>query len=979
MELKLLSSPIIDPLTIQLYDQEKIPFKVIVQCESHELALSAYQRPITKDDKFLFEFINNRNLKHLASDIQDFKVQLEQEYNQNNQENFLERYEATCKIFLGTQFLKTSNKKRKQENYLKFQTQQIQNQEYQQQSRVFQGTQNIAQLSQIGTLRDQNQGLLQVQNFYESKSKKTLVCGVYENENLSQIEDFIRSFRNQDIDLVILCNGLDSLERTLRQKLLLKHEKQTLITIEIDKNQYSVNNALVLQYQFSENNLQHEVIFVIKYFKSSNYDIQRWLYNGIGKHFDPDFFYVTQCSLIQSDHSINTQLKSIKQKNLCAITCSILQNNLRSWNPLNPINALLLEQTLDHLENISTNNLFSVVLDHNPFFCFYDWQKIKQFIDLYLQKIIKSECDYVQNIIVQGENYILPSLAAEQGLLFGRSDKIVAQASCNDSLSKIMNQQRKRKNSKASTHNQFLETYSTLSSTWKINLFIRLIQQIALKTMHIHSSLNNYFGISAIIFIFAQSSYDFFGNAFGYYYFYILQLSIPALFIFSVVTFLIFAILFRSQYKIARAKGMEEPIIVSGDLVFYLSYSPLTNSCSYCFENSTIKKSNKQLDPRNVQFVGSSPNNQVMSLYLYYGKQIYLANQLDTNTILQEIINLSKIRRQQGENKNQNGVVEYFSKIKDCKDICFNYQNTIGEAAEQYKTFYHLIAIFNLTLIAIFTLNIIFNYCFHTDQLYRWIICICILMVILEKTIKILLHLSHIPVFVRGYLSYIFYYLIVNFGMKFYERINTDNNIENEKIKEFYYNKVQSFALWISYNIVFLFICFMVEAYYDFCGYVLLFFLSYFAISSLGSIIFTVISKFLCFNLKNHKKEDNESQNNITEFRPNQFLLEGVNYEKKFLKIQQEANLNFYKLQEHELQQERKEQFRQQPAILNQTIKFWETVKINMPVIPDITEEFEQKTQSLIDSHQSELEDKDSMMRSNDFGNLKDQQIKTFL
>lgn len=98
---------------------------------------------------------------------------------------------------------------------------------------------------------------------------------------------------------------------------------------------------------------------------------------------------------------------------------------------------------------------------------------------------------------------------------------------------------------------------------------------------------------------------------------------------------------------------------------------------------------------------------------------------------------------------------------------------------------------------------------------------------------------------------------MVNFGMKFYERINTDNNNESERIKDFYYNKTQSFALWISYNIVFLFICFMIEAYYNFCGYVLLFFLCYYAVSSLFSIIFYLISKILCFNFKNSQIENN--------------------------------------------------------------------------------------------------------------------------
>lgn len=81
---------------------------------------------------------------------------------------------------------------------------------------------------------------------------------------------------------------------------------------------------------------------------------------------------------------------------------------------------------------------------------------------------------------------------------------------------------------------------------------------------------------------------------------------------------------------------------------------------------------------------------------------------------------------------------------------------------------------------------------------------------------------------------------------------NTDNNFESAKLKEFYYNKVENIGSWIICNVVFLFICFMIEANYNFCGYVLLAFLFYFAIGSFFSIIGILLSKlFLTSKSKN--------------------------------------------------------------------------------------------------------------------------------
>lgn len=159
--------------------------------------------------------------------------------------------------------------------------------------------------------------------------------------------------------------------------------------------------------------------------------------------------------------------------------------------------------------------------------------------------------------------------------------------------------------------------------------------------------------------------------------------------------------------------------------------------------------------------------------------------------------------------------------------------------------------IFNFIFLALFVLNLVFNYYFKVKETYRLLVCASILIIILEKATLMLLNSSRMSIFIKGYLSNLFYFLVLNFGMRFYEKINTDKNNESEKIMEFYYIKVQSFASWISYNIAFIFICFMIEAYYDFCGYVLLFFLCYFAACSLLTIIFNLISKFFCFYLKN--------------------------------------------------------------------------------------------------------------------------------
>lgn len=48
--------------------------------------------------------MNERNLKNLANDIQDFKIQLKEECERQGSEdnNIEDRYDATCKLFLGT-------------------------------------------------------------------------------------------------------------------------------------------------------------------------------------------------------------------------------------------------------------------------------------------------------------------------------------------------------------------------------------------------------------------------------------------------------------------------------------------------------------------------------------------------------------------------------------------------------------------------------------------------------------------------------------------------------------------------------------------------------------------------------------------------------------------------------------------------------------------------------------------------------------
>lgn len=69
-------------------------------------------------------------------------------------------------------------------------------------------------------------------------------------------------------------------------------------------------------------------------------------------------------------------------------------------------------------------------------------------------------------------------------------------------------------------------------------------------------------------------------------------------------------------------------------------------------------------------------------------------------------------------------------------------------------------------------------------------ICACFLIMILQKFILVFLNPSHFSNFIKGFFSYIFYYLPVTYGMKFYEMANIDRNYENVRLDRFYYDKV---------------------------------------------------------------------------------------------------------------------------------------------------------------------------------------------
>lgn len=68
---------------------------------------------------------------------------------------------------------------------------------------------------------------------------------------------------------------------------------------------------------------------------------------------------------------------------------------------------------------------------------------------------------------------------------------------------------------------------------------------------------------------------------------------------------------------------------------------------------------------------------------------------------------------------------------------------------------------------------------------------------------------------------------------------------------------------WIICNVVLLFICFMIEAYYNYCGYVLLAFLMYFAIGSVFSIIGMPLSKLLNTTKKKNVETDHTQEGSI--------------------------------------------------------------------------------------------------------------------
>jgi MFS-type transporter involved in bile tolerance (Atg22 family) len=122
--------------------------------------------------------------------------------------------------------------------------------------------------------------------------------------------------------------------------------------------------------------------------------------------------------------------------------------------------------------------------------------------------------------------------------------------------------------------------------------------------------------------------------------------------------------------------------------------------------------------------------------------------------------------------------------------MLFQYANNINEAASSFQRLFYVVAVLNVSLLVMFILNIIMSYFCNPDSPYKILICVCFLIMILQKIILVLLNPSHFSNFTKGFFSYIFYYLCVTYGMKFYEMANIDRNYENARLDRFYYDKV---------------------------------------------------------------------------------------------------------------------------------------------------------------------------------------------
>ncbi|CAD8198778.1 unnamed protein product [Paramecium pentaurelia] len=362
---------------------------------------------------------------------------------------------------------------------------------------------------------------------------------IYSGESYQDLTKQINYYNKVDIKInpIILINGKTAFKQLMKSK-------QELF-LDFYQNQYHAFHQ-----KFMTSNY-HSLYFQIEgqngyYFvfpqELNKLDLIKWIYQGILKFIQPKFAEIKSSNQTYLDNLNILQLFEILENEdmYFGIQClkKIIYDGSLQYNFLGDFTDIAL----------NLDNMYKIKQFHDPLSCIYKWEKIENFVDNYINRLMKEQ---FSNTWVVGYNSILPKLMFEDS---NKELKIIT---------KYISEQQFKQNQFETVFNQFCEINQNINHQLRkcrFSLSGNVFQWFISKVLF----LNNYFAISVCFFFSFQCPYqviyNFFGQSVGYT---AIAVLLPIMYAVNVILFLLLTQLYHFKDKIIQ-KNQNQEIAIMG-------------------------------------------------------------------------------------------------------------------------------------------------------------------------------------------------------------------------------------------------------------------------------------------------------------------------------------------------------------------------------------------------------------------------------
>ncbi|CAD8102463.1 unnamed protein product [Paramecium sonneborni] len=343
-----------------------------------------FYRPINKDDGLIYSKISKQGQNYLQQHIQLYNIIITKFKDDQNQiNNNIPR--------------EPNNQQAYQSNYAEFEMQIINKPII---SNLF---------HQISEYPSETEIILrqyidkQIFEFDKVDDNSVTFCLIYDDQDLNEINRQILRFKqifddNRSTNIVIIVNGKEKMK---------KHNLGDHFQIMENINENKCNICYSFEYLDS--------IFLVIYEEKTPIKLINWIYQGVFKHFQSEYFYVGFLNIIVDStkfQSMDNILRSSQQ--FCGATGYINLVQEKDKTKCYNLNSSFVGYMNFLNYQFQIDSLASLKRFHNPFFSYYKWNLCFQYLDQYLKKLeIESSSGNINLYL----NSLFPSLVYENETL----------------------------------------------------------------------------------------------------------------------------------------------------------------------------------------------------------------------------------------------------------------------------------------------------------------------------------------------------------------------------------------------------------------------------------------------------------------------------------------------------------------------------------------------------------------------------------